>query len=69
LTESETRVVYLVANGATNRTAAEQLHISPHTVNTHLRNAFAKLDVNSRVQLSQLVHGSGKVPPRRNLDS
>jgi len=58
LTGSELKVVHLVGNGATNRTAAEQLHLSPHTVNTHLRNAFAKLGINSRVELTQLLHGS-----------
>lgn len=68
LTESEMRVIYLVANGATNRKAAQQLHVSPHTVNTHLRNAFTKLGINSRVQLTQLLHASGEVPPRPNPD-
>ncbi|GAA2215836.1 LuxR family transcriptional regulator [Nonomuraea monospora] len=55
LTASELQVVRLVAQGATNRQAAEQLFLSPHTVNTHLRHAYAKLDVNSRVELTRLV--------------
>jgi DNA-binding CsgD family transcriptional regulator len=38
-------VVRLVAEGGTNRQVAEQLFVSPHTVNTHLRNAFTKLGV------------------------
>jgi DNA-binding CsgD family transcriptional regulator len=55
LTESELKVVNLIARGATNRSVAQQLHVSPHTVRAHLRNAFAKLGVSSRVELSQLA--------------
>jgi DNA-binding CsgD family transcriptional regulator len=55
LTESELKVVNLIARGATNLSVAQQLHISPHTVRAHLRNAFAKLGVSSRVELSQLA--------------
>jgi DNA-binding CsgD family transcriptional regulator len=58
LTDAELKVVNLIAEGATNRAVAEQLHLSPHTVKTHLRNAFAKLGVNSRDQLRRLAGGS-----------
>lgn len=58
LTESELRVVRLVARGATNRAVADQMVISPHTVSTHLRRAFAKLDVHSRTQLAHLLHAA-----------
>jgi DNA-binding CsgD family transcriptional regulator len=58
LTDSELKVVHLIAEGATNRSVAQQLHLSPHTVKTYLRNAFAKLGINSRVQLTQLIRGS-----------
>ncbi|WP_228049629.1 helix-turn-helix transcriptional regulator [Streptomyces justiciae] len=54
LTRSELGVVRLIAQGATNREAAERLFVSPHTVNTHLRHAFEKLGVRSRVQLARL---------------
>jgi len=37
------------------RNAADQLHLSLHTVKTHVHNAFAKLGVNSRAQLAQLM--------------
>src|SRR5262245_30078621 len=36
LTDSELTVVRLIAEGATNRSVAQQLHLSPHTVKTHL---------------------------------
>ncbi|MGW5421755.1 ATP-binding protein [Streptomyces sp. NPDC003943] len=55
LTAAETRVVRLVARGLTNQQAAEQLSLSPHTVSSHLRRAFTKLDVTSRTELSRLV--------------
>jgi DNA-binding CsgD family transcriptional regulator len=55
LTRAEREVVELVAAGGTNRRVAEQLFLSPHTVNTHLRNAFVKLGVRSRVELARLV--------------
>jgi DNA-binding CsgD family transcriptional regulator len=56
LTDSELTVVNLIAQGATNRDVATQLHLSPHTVKTHVHNAFAKLGITSRAQLIQPVH-------------
>jgi DNA-binding CsgD family transcriptional regulator len=55
LTDAELRVAELIAQGATNAAVAEQLQLSPHTVKTHLRNAFAKLGINSRSQLKDLI--------------
>ena len=55
MTKSELAVAQLVATGLTNREIAERLFVSPHTVNTHLRQVFAKLDVNSRVDLTRLA--------------
>ena len=45
LTASERLVAEHVAKGMTNRETARALHISPHTVNSHLRHAFDKLGV------------------------
>jgi DNA-binding CsgD family transcriptional regulator len=58
LTDSELTVINLIAQGATNRAVAQQLHLSPHTVKTHLHNAFAKLGITSRAQLVQLMRRS-----------
>ncbi|MEU7473910.1 AAA family ATPase [Streptomyces sp. NPDC044984] len=55
LTASEKKIARLVAQGHTNRSAADLLVVSPHTVNTHLTSVFRKLSVNSRVQLANLV--------------
>ncbi|OBH42012.1 helix-turn-helix transcriptional regulator [Mycobacterium mantenii] len=58
LTDSELTVINLIAQGATNRAVATELHLSPHTVKTHVHNAFAKLGITSRVQLAQLMRGA-----------
>jgi DNA-binding CsgD family transcriptional regulator len=55
MTDSELAVAKLVAQGLTNREVAERLFVSQHTVNGHLRHVFAKLDVNSRVELTRLA--------------
>jgi DNA-binding CsgD family transcriptional regulator len=56
LTASELTVARLVAEGLTNREVAERLFVSPHTVNSHLRHAFLKLGISSRVELARVVH-------------
>jgi DNA-binding CsgD family transcriptional regulator len=58
LTATERAVSLLVAEGLTNGAVARRLYISPHTVNTHLRHVFAKLDVPNRVALAAVVHHS-----------
>jgi DNA-binding CsgD family transcriptional regulator/tetratricopeptide (TPR) repeat protein len=55
LTASELTVVDLVARGLTNREAAAKLFLSPETINTHLRHAFSKLGIRSRVDLARLA--------------
>jgi DNA-binding CsgD family transcriptional regulator len=45
----------LVAEGLTNRRVAARLFLSPHTVDSHLRHIFRKLDINSRVDLVRMV--------------
>jgi transcriptional regulator of acetoin/glycerol metabolism/DNA-binding CsgD family transcriptional regulator len=54
LTNTEISVTELVAHGLTNREAAQQLFMSPHTVGFHLRSIYRKLDVTSRIDLTRL---------------
>jgi DNA-binding CsgD family transcriptional regulator/tetratricopeptide (TPR) repeat protein len=55
LTETERAVSDLVAQGLTNRKAAEQMFLSPHTIDFHLRQIFRKLQIDSRVDLTRLA--------------
>ena len=48
ITERESEVLYWIANGKTNREAAEILEMSPRTVNKHLEQLFPKLGVENR---------------------
>jgi DNA-binding CsgD family transcriptional regulator len=63
LSDAELKVVNLVAQGATNRSVAQRLHVTPHTVKAHLHTAFAKLGINSRAQLSKLMDDADHPPP------
>lgn len=61
LTPTELDVVRLICGGATNRQAAAQLFLSPHTVSTHLRHTYAKLGISSRVELTRIAMSRGEV--------
>ena len=52
LTRREAEVAVLVGEGRTNRAIAAQLLLSERTVDAHLRNIFAKLDVSSRAAVA-----------------
>jgi DNA-binding CsgD family transcriptional regulator len=51
LTPSERRVVDLAAAGRTNRDIAQELYVTPKTVELHLSNAYRKLGIRSRREL------------------
>jgi DNA-binding CsgD family transcriptional regulator len=55
LTDTQVAVAEQVAQGLTNREAAAHLYLSPHTIDYHLRQVFQKLDVRSRVELTQAI--------------
>jgi DNA-binding CsgD family transcriptional regulator/tetratricopeptide (TPR) repeat protein len=55
LTTQELRVARLVASGLSNRQAAEQLCLSPKTVEYHLASTFTKLGVSHRHQLAARI--------------
>jgi ATP/maltotriose-dependent transcriptional regulator MalT len=50
LTRRELEVVRLIAVGRTNRDVAQELFLSPRTVDMHVRNILRKLDCHSRVE-------------------
>jgi DNA-binding CsgD family transcriptional regulator len=52
LTAQELRIAFLLAGGRTTRQAAAALFLSPKTVEYHLRNAYRKLGVRTRAELT-----------------
>jgi DNA-binding CsgD family transcriptional regulator len=52
LTPSERRVAGLAAAGRSNREIAQELYVTEKTVEGHLRNAYGKLEIGSRVELA-----------------
>ena len=50
LTGRELEVISLAGHGLTNVAIGNHLHLSPRTVQTHLRNIFNKLCVSSRTE-------------------
>ena len=61
LTEAERRVVHLIADGHPDKSAAKLLGISENTVGTHIRSAYTKLGVQSRVQLANALRDLGEL--------
>jgi len=55
LTKAERAVAELVAEGLTTRQIAEQLFVSPRTVDAHLAHIFRKLEIPSRARLAALM--------------
>ena len=50
LTQREIEILTMVVEGFTNEEIARKLHISAHTVKTHIYNIFKKIDVPNRLQ-------------------
>lgn len=59
LTSTETDIVKLIAQGMTTKEIAAQKHISFHTVMTHRKNIFRKLNVNNSSELIMLAIKAG----------
>jgi predicted ATPase/DNA-binding CsgD family transcriptional regulator len=74
LTSREREIAAMVAAGLSNRDIAEQLVISKRTVDAHVEHIYTKLDISSRVQLTnwlmdygdqKLERGHGGQPGQR----
>ena len=55
LTDAEVRVAELVSLGLTNREIGQHMFLSRHTIDSHLRHAYEKLGIRSRVQLARVA--------------
>jgi len=63
LTACERNVVELAALGMRNAEIARQLHVTEGTIKTHLNNAFRKLGLRNRAELTRLVLSAGLEQP------
>ncbi|RRN65939.1 response regulator transcription factor [Caulobacter sp. 602-1] len=59
LTDREVEVLRRVASGRPNKEIARALSLSEDTIKGHLRNIFAKLDVDDRTQAVTVAHRRG----------
>jgi len=59
LSDRETELLHLVAEGLSNKEIGEKLHISESTVKNHLRNILAKLHLKNRMQLIAYAYKNG----------
>jgi DNA-binding NarL/FixJ family response regulator len=63
LTDRESQVVKLIAEGHSGREIAELLHISEHTVERHRERILDKLGLRDRVAVTRYAIGRGLVEP------
>lgn len=61
LTPREVEVLRVIAEGGTNKSAADRLFVSEATVKTHLVRSYAKLAVGDRVAAVRVAHERGLI--------
>jgi DNA-binding CsgD family transcriptional regulator/N-acetylneuraminic acid mutarotase len=61
LSDRELEILTLVADGLSNKEIASRLYLSVNTVKVHLRNVFAKIDVQSRTEATVYAIQKGLV--------
>jgi PAS domain S-box-containing protein len=67
LSERESEVLALVAQGLSNRQVAEQLFVSENTVKFHLQNVFQRLSVANRTEASRWFMRNQEPAPQPDL--
>lgn len=59
LTPRETEVLEIIARGASKKDVANSLKISEHTVDSHVKSIYTKLDISSRAEASLAAQKMG----------
>jgi DNA-binding NarL/FixJ family response regulator len=59
LTATEKEIVAAIAEGKTTREIADERFLSTHTVNTHRKNIFRKLGVNTAIEAIRVARRAG----------
>jgi len=59
LTERETQILKLIANGLTNKGIACILQITESTVENHIHNIYRKLDIDNRAKATAYAFQTG----------
>jgi DNA-binding NarL/FixJ family response regulator len=62
LTDRETEVLMLLAEGLSNAAIAERLVVSVHTVRNHVANLSAKLGAHSKLEALSIAMREGLLP-------
>jgi DNA-binding NarL/FixJ family response regulator len=65
LTQTELKVLQLLAHGSSNRDLAEALGVSVRTVTTHVRNILDKLQLENRTQAALYARENGLIAPKK----
>jgi DNA-binding CsgD family transcriptional regulator len=68
LTEAQKRCLRYVTKDCSSKDIARTLHISPHTVDTHIRTAVKLLGATSRFDAARMLH-SHEAETKRGLSS
>jgi DNA-binding NarL/FixJ family response regulator len=63
LSQRERQILGLLADGKTGQQAAGQLHLSPHTVRSHVRSAMLRLGASTRTHAIVLAMLRGEISP------
>ena len=56
MTKRERQVIDSIAEGLTNKEIAQKLHLSPHTVKSHVHNILEKLTLHTRIQIARYAN-------------
>ncbi|SKC60851.1 LuxR C-terminal-related transcriptional regulator [Ohtaekwangia koreensis] len=64
LTTRETEILTLIAQGKSTQTIADDLHLSPHTVQTHRKSIIRKLNIKSPTEFVIYAIDFGLIKPK-----